>query len=304
MSKIEITKTTGGLDGDYVNLPQPATDNAVARYDGTAGEIQNSALSIDDELSSSTQLDHINSGASVVFNLEGANDIYLSNTRDISESYMYIADGEGNIGSYSATNAYGGTFSFRNPDSIDGFTNIFINADDSGTVERPLLFFQDNRIANRSTLDKDTYVGLMCARNATGNSGVVNAVGSGGDTLVVDTDNVHHTQTSSVKVNDLGSVGTNQTLTISDGAHIKLTPTDNITINVNLYTNSGGIASNSVRWTLEVDNAGGHTITQGTGFVNDSGGAWTAFGTGLEVLTFDTLSDATSLLQNQKTLVS
>lgn len=121
-----------------------------------------------------------------------------------------------------------------------------------------------------------------------------NAFAVAGDSMSIDQQDTCHVQALSKKINDLGSVGINQTLTISDGAHVKLTPTTNITINVNTTS-----TANSVNWTLEVDNAGGHTITQGTGFVNTASGTWAVFGTGLEVLTMQSLISGSHLVNTQ-----
>ena len=152
---------------------------------------------------------------------------------------------------------------------------------------------------NKVTNSSDCLVTAISTRTSTATEGVVNAVIAGGDTVICDKDGVLHTQTMSVKINDLGSTGSNQTLTIEDGAHVKITPTGNLTINVNTYS-----TNNTVNWTLEVDNSGGHTITQGTGIVNAGGGTWAAFATGTEVIEFKSMTSGSHLLTNQLANIS
>jgi len=236
--------------------------------------------------------------AGITFDNDGFNNITLEailgqygrGTVDASDGYIFLQAND--------ASDHGFLLALENSNNA-GRNAMGLFADDSGATGRIMWSCLDNRSNAHTTGITDTYLQAFSAKNATVNSGALNAVIAGGDGIIGDKTGVLHTQTMSVKINDLGSTGSNQTLTIEDGAHVKITPTGNLTINVNTYS-----TNNTVNWTLEVDNSGGHTITQGTGIVNAGGGTWAAFATGTEVIEFKSMTSGSHLLTNQLANIS
>ena len=99
---------------------------------------------------------------------------------------------------------------------------FFVMCDAGGNESRPIEILYNGAI-NRTTGNlADNIPASFASRNSVINALRKNAVMIGGQGGILDTDNVAHTQAMSVKINDLGVIGSNQTLTISDGAYIRM----------------------------------------------------------------------------------
>lgn len=93
---ITITNTSPSLGGDVVG-PASATDNAVARYDGTTGKlIQNSAVTIGDD--GATVIAANSSSAGLRITQTGAGNALLVEDSANPDSSPFAVDGSGNTG--------------------------------------------------------------------------------------------------------------------------------------------------------------------------------------------------------------
>ena len=154
---------------------------------GTNGTIDKSNTAFAQELrfdsnKNDIAITDINTSAGITFNNDGFNNITLqTDVNNYSLGAVDVSDGYIIMTTKDSSNE-GFEISIENSNNA-GVNSMYFSADDSGTNGRTFFRIGDNRSAPISTNDIDNYTMILSARNATANSGVLNSVILGGDTI-------------------------------------------------------------------------------------------------------------------------